>query len=43
MLGLKLIVRHRDMKTALDFETIYVKHSKNEENNGKIAIFLINK
>jgi hypothetical protein len=35
-----MIVRHRDMKTALDLNTIYVKRSKNAENNGKIAIFI---
>ena len=40
MVGLQLIVRHRDMKTALDLNTIYVKRSKNAENNGKIAIFI---
>ena len=28
------------MKTALDLNTIYVKRSKNAENNGKIAIFI---
>jgi len=31
------------MKTASDFDIIYVKNSKDAENSRKIAIFFINK
>jgi len=31
------------MRTALGFDTILQKYSKNEENNEKIAIIFINK
>jgi len=39
----KLYVGLRNMETALGFDIMYIDHNKIAENNGKIAIFFINK